>query len=97
EDIVYGKFPFTASARAFIGGERGGFIKCAAEKTSKKPLGFWIVGEHAEELVNTASSILQNGTDHIRRESMFHPSLSEGLLNAYEDAFGRCTETIKRK
>lgn len=95
KEIVYGKFPFTASGRAFIEGERSGFIKCAADKNSKKPLGFWVIGAHADELINTAAAMLSSG--NVKRESMFHPSLSEGLLNAYEDAFGMCTEIIKRK
>ncbi|MDR2426327.1 MAG: NAD(P)/FAD-dependent oxidoreductase [Endomicrobium sp.] len=97
KDIVYGKFPFTASARAFIEGERVGFIKCAVEKNTKKLLGFWIVGVHAEEIINTAAVVLKSKMNRMYRESLFHPSLSEGLLNAYEDALGKCTEIIKRK
>ena len=97
ENAVFGKFPFTASARAFLEGERSGFVKCAVDKITKKPLGFWIVGPHADELINTASVILKSGTGCMRRESVFHPSLSESLLNAYEDAFGMCTEIMKRK
>ena len=95
EGISFGKFPFTASGRAFIENERTGFVKCAVEKNSGKPLAFWIVGAHADEMINTAAVILKSGT--ISRESMFHPSLSEGLFNAYEDALGKCTEIMKRK
>lgn len=95
EGLSFGKFPFTASGRAFIEGERSGFVKCAVDNKSKKPAGFWIVGAHADEMINTAAAILKSGI--IKRESMFHPSLSEGLFNAYEDAFGMCTEIIKRK
>ena len=97
ENIVYGIFPLTASGRAFIEGERTGFIKCAADKNTKKPLAFWMVGTNADEIINTASMILTNGINHIARESLFHPSISEGLLNAYEDAFGKCTEIMKKK
>lgn len=97
ENVVYGKFPLTASGRAFIEGERAGFIKCAADKNTKKPLAFWMVGANADEIINTASMILKSAMEYIPRESLFHPSLSEGLLNAYEDAFGKCTEIMKRK
>jgi dihydrolipoamide dehydrogenase len=97
KDIVFGKFPFTASGKAFIENERTGFVKCAVDKATKKPLGFWIVGAYSDEIINTASQILISGMDHISRESIFHPSFSESLLNAYEDAFGRCTEVVKRK
>ena len=96
KDLAFGKFTFTASGRAFIENERSGFIKCAADKNTHKPLAFWIVGAHADELINTAAQILKKG-EPPSRESMFHPSLSEGLLNAYEDAFGKCAEKGKNK
>lgn len=97
KDIVFGKFPFTASGRAFIENERAGFVKCAVDRATKKPLAFWIVGAHSDELISTASQILKSGMEHISRETIFHPSLSESLLNAYEDAFGKCTELAKKK
>ncbi|MDR1474385.1 MAG: NAD(P)/FAD-dependent oxidoreductase [Endomicrobium sp.] len=97
KNIVLGKFPFTASGRAFIECERTGFVKCAIDKETQKPLAFWLVGEHSDELINTASQILASDINHISRESFFHPSLSESLLNAYEDALGKCTELPKRK
>jgi dihydrolipoamide dehydrogenase len=97
EDAVFGKFPFTASGRAFIESERAGFVKCAVDKTTEKPLAFWIVGAHSDELINIASQILKSGMKCISRETMFHPSLSESLLNAYEGALGKCTELVKNK
>ncbi len=97
KDAVFGKFPFTASGRAFIESERTGFVKCAVDKTTEKPLAFWIIGAHSDELINTASQILKSGMEYISRETMFHPSLSESLLNAYEDALGKCTELVKNK
>jgi dihydrolipoamide dehydrogenase len=97
KDAVFGKFPFAASGRAFIESERMGFVKCAVDKTTEKPLAFWIVGAHSDELINTASQILKSGMEYISRETIFHPSLSESLLNAYEDALGKCTELVKNK
>jgi dihydrolipoamide dehydrogenase len=95
QKVAFGKFPFIASSRAFVENERGGFVKCAVDKISKKPLAFWIVGAHADELINIASQILKSGMNYISRETMFHPSLGESLFNAYEDAFKKCTELIK--
>jgi dihydrolipoamide dehydrogenase len=97
KDIIFGKFPFAASGRAFIEKERTGFVKCAADRKTEKLLAFWIVGAHSDELINTASQIIVNGMGRLSRESIFHPSLSESLLNAYEDAFGRCVELVKDK
>ncbi|MDR2251410.1 MAG: NAD(P)/FAD-dependent oxidoreductase [Endomicrobium sp.] len=97
KNVSLGKFPFTASGRAFIEGERAGFVKCAVDKVTQKPLAFWLVGAHSDELINTASQILVNGTNHISRESFFHPSLCESLLNSYEDALEKCTELPKKR
>ncbi len=97
ENVIVGKFPFTASGRAFLENERSGFVKCAVDNETKKPLAFWIVGTHSDEMINTAAAILKSGITHIARESMFHPSITESLLNAYEDALGKCTEIPKRK
>jgi dihydrolipoamide dehydrogenase len=97
KNVSLGKFPFAASGRAFIEGERIGFVKCAVDKDTQKPLAFWIVGAHSDELINIASQILTNNINYISRESFFHPSLSESLLNAYEDALGKCTELPKGK
>ncbi|MCL2484836.1 MAG: NAD(P)/FAD-dependent oxidoreductase [Endomicrobia bacterium] len=91
KDALFGKFPFTASGRAFIENERSGFIKCTVDKNTEKPLAFWIIGAHADELINTAAQILKKG-ETPSREMFFHPSLSECLFNAYEDALGKCTE-----
>jgi len=96
KNIIFGKFPFTANSKAFIECERKGFIKCAVDKISKRPLAFWIIGSHSDELVNTASQILKNNVEHISRETIFHPSFSESLLNAYEDALGKCIDLPKK-
>ncbi|MDR3281882.1 MAG: NAD(P)/FAD-dependent oxidoreductase, partial [Endomicrobium sp.] len=96
KNIIFGKFPFTANSKAFIECERKGFVKCAVDKISKRPLAFWIIGSHSDELVNTASQILKNNVEHISRETIFHPSFSESLLNAYEDALGKCIDLPKK-
>ncbi|MDR1259961.1 MAG: NAD(P)/FAD-dependent oxidoreductase [Endomicrobium sp.] len=96
KNVIFGKFPFASSGRAFIENERTGFVKCGIDKLTKKPLAFWIIGAYSDEIINTASQILKSGMGHISRETMFHPSFSESLLNAYEDAFGKCVDVIKK-
>jgi dihydrolipoamide dehydrogenase len=96
KNMIFGKFPFTANSRAFIECERKGFVKCAVDEVSKKPLAFWIIGPHSDELINTASQILKNNICGISRETIFHPSLSESLLNAYDDALEKCTDFPKK-
>ncbi|MDR1942116.1 MAG: NAD(P)/FAD-dependent oxidoreductase [Endomicrobium sp.] len=96
KNVIFGKIPFTASARAFIENERTGFIKCAVDKESKKPLAFWVVGAHSDEIINCAAQIVKLGIIP-SRENFFHPSFSENIFNAYEAAFGISSEMPKKQ
>lgn len=93
-DVIYGKFPFLASARAQIEGQRTGFVKVAVEKQTERILAVWIIGTNADELADVASVILQNKTKvkDLSKNMFFHPGLSEMILNACEVALGKCTE-----
>lgn len=96
-DVIYGKFPFLASARAQIEGQRTGFIKVALEKQTERILAVWIIGTNADELINVASVMLQNKTrvKDLSKNMFFHPGLSEMILSACEVALGKCTELPK--
>lgn len=93
-DVIYGKFPFAASARAQIEGQRTGFVKAAVEKNSERILAVWIIGTNADELIDTASVIIQNkmSVKDLSKNMFFHPGFSEMILNACEAALGKCTE-----
>jgi len=93
-DVIYGKFPFAASARAQIEGQRTGFVKAAVEKNTERILAVWIIGTNADEMIDTASVIIQNkmSVKDLSKNMFFHPGFSEMILNACEAALGRCTE-----
>ncbi|MCL2389213.1 MAG: NAD(P)/FAD-dependent oxidoreductase [Elusimicrobia bacterium] len=94
ENVLTGKYPFTASGKAFIEGERQGFIKVAVDKNTHKLIGCWIIGAHSFEIIHTASQIIHSGISvkSLKPSGFFHPSLTEGLLNAITHALGCCTE-----
>jgi dihydrolipoamide dehydrogenase len=95
-NVFIGKFEFTSNARAFIENERRGFVKCALDKNNLSPLAFWIVGENADKLINTASQILKCRDKKIIKRKFFHPSLSEALYDAYADALGKRVDKVKK-
>jgi dihydrolipoamide dehydrogenase len=97
KNVLTGKFPFTVSGKAFIGGERGGFIKTALCGDTFKLIGCWIVGADAPEIIHTATMIInsQISVKNLKQSSFFHPSLSEGIFSAITHALGCCVELPK--
>lgn len=94
EKMSVGRFPFAANSRAFIEGERAGWVKVIADKASGVLLGGQIIGQGAEELIALLSlSIRHKLKIHdLKRELFFHPSLSETIYSAVENAAGKCVE-----
>lgn len=87
-DIIVGKAPYSANAKALIVGSRDGFAKIIAEKSSRKILGIHIIGEKATELIAEASLAvtykltLEDFAENIHS----HPILGEILKDACETA-----------
>src|SRR5262249_50706801 len=52
DDVAVGRFPFSASARAQMYGEKGGWVKTIHETRYGELLGMVLVGPQATELVN---------------------------------------------
>ena len=60
-DYVVGKSLMSANSKALITGNRDGFAKILAEKSTGKILGVHIVGEKASELIAEASLAISAG------------------------------------
>ncbi len=88
KNISYGKINFISNARAQIEFEKTGWVKAAVDKDSGKILGIWIIGENADELINTASVIIkaEMTPDDLSKNMFFHPGLSEIIFDACESA-----------
>ncbi|MHB9155969.1 MAG: dihydrolipoyl dehydrogenase, partial [Endomicrobiales bacterium] len=93
-----GRFPFSANSRSFIEGERTGWAKVLADKKTGVLLGGQVIGPSAEELAALLGLAIRHKlTLHdLRRELFFHPSLSEALHAACEDALKKCVELPKK-
>lgn len=92
--MITGRFPLAASSRAFIEGERTGWVKIIADKASGRVIGGQVIGPHAEDLIAVIGMAIRHKlTVHdLRRELFFHPSLSEAIHGACEDATGSCVD-----
>jgi len=89
-DVKVGKFPFTANSKARILGESGGLVKIVSEKKYDEVLGVHLVGPHATDLIAEACAALEleATTESIAKTIHAHPTLSEAMMEAAEDALG---------
>jgi dihydrolipoamide dehydrogenase len=91
DDVAVGRFPFSASARAQMYGEKAGFAKTISETRYGELLGIVIVGPQATELVNAGVvGISAESTIETLADSMAaHPTLAEALKEAALMSLGR--------
>lgn len=90
-EIKVGKFPFAASGKAAALGDQTGFVKVIFDAKYGEWLGCHIIGPDATELIAEAvTARTLETTAHEIMEAMHpHPTLSEGVMEAARDAYGR--------
>jgi dihydrolipoamide dehydrogenase len=83
-DVLVGKFPFAANAKASIYGERQGFVKVVSEDKYGEVLGLHIVGPHASDLILEGGLALsmEATLDEIEATIHAHPTLGETIHEA---------------
>jgi dihydrolipoamide dehydrogenase len=98
-EVVTGRFPFAAAAKAVVADETDGFVQVVADARTKQLLGVQIVGPHATDLISEAAALVQVEAtlDELAETIHPHPTLSEALLEAGLDALGRPLHTMTRK
>ena len=91
--------PFSASARAFIEGERQGWVKVTVNKATGHILSAQIVGPRADDLIQIFSIAISNKLkiEDFRREIFFHPGFSEAAYCALEDSLKKCVELPRKQ
>ena len=89
-EIKVGKFPFAANSKASIVGSHDGFIKVVADKKYGEILGVHIIGPQATELIAEAVTAmeLEATIDDMIFTIHAHPTLSEGMLDAFGSVEG---------
>jgi len=86
-EISVGRSFFKANGRSAAHNETVGEIRVVRDNSTNKILGVTIVGAEAAELI-AAARLLLGSTEKITELSFPHPTVSEVLKEAVEDAFG---------
>lgn len=90
KDIKVGRFPFQANGKALGLGESTGFVKVIVDSQYGEILGAHIVGIEASELLPELTIAQQNELtiEEIAHNIHAHPTLSEAIMEAAEEALG---------
>ena len=92
-------FPFVASGRALSTRATDGFVKVIGKKSNGLVLGVHIMGPHASDLIAEATLAIEMGAtiEDIALTVHAHPTTSESIMEACEDALGLPIHTMKRR
>ena len=85
-EVTVGKAAFRSNGRSIAHNESIGEIRVIREKDSDKILGITMVGATVTEMISTAR-VLLGSTEKIVDICFAHPTVSEVLKEAWEDAF----------
>jgi len=86
-DVTVGKSFFKVNGRSTAHNETVGEIRAVRDSSTNKIIGITMVGSIVTELIN-AARVLIGSTEKITEVSFAHPTVSEVLKEAAEDAFG---------
>ena len=89
-EVVVGKAAFRPFGKPMAIGEQDGFVKIVAEKKYGEVLGVHMIGPHVTDMIaaGVAAIRLEATIDFMAETIHAHPTLSEVMLEAYEDATG---------
>ena len=89
-DVSVGKFAFRPLGKAMASTHQDGFVKVVAEKKYGEVLGVHMVGHGVTDMIHQAVvAIKLEATVDVMVDTIHaHPTMSEAVLEAYEDAIG---------
>ena len=90
-DVLVGRFPFSASARAQTSGETEGLVKVVADSKYGEILGVHIIGADASEMIPESALALklEATLEDIAATIHAHPTLAEATMEAALAATGQ--------
>ncbi len=96
--VKIGKFPFAASGRAMAVSETDGFIKVIIDETDHQLLGVAIVGPEASDLISESALALEMCAfaEDVALTVHPHPTLGEGVMEAFKHALGEAVHIMNR-
>lgn len=89
--VKVGKFPFQAAGKALGLGDYAGFVKLVVDESNGQLLGAHMIGPEVSELLPELTLAQQNklSVEAIANNIHAHPTLSEAILEAAENALGK--------
>ncbi len=99
KQLLVGKFPYNASGRALSVDKPVGFVKVIGDAKTHGLLGVGIVGAEASNLISEASLAIECGLllEDVAETIHPHPTLSEMIAEACEQALGKCVHLPFKK
>ena len=93
-----GRFHFRGLAKSHVIGEITGMIKVVSDAQNDQILGVHMIGPHATDLIHEATVAMGLGAkaSDIGRMVHAHPTLSEVLMEAFEDVHGQAIHLPKK-
>ena len=97
-NIKIGKFPFAASGKAAAMAENVGLVKIIGDAGSGKLLGMHILGPEAPSLIGEGVLAIEQGmkVSDIAEAVHPHPTLSEAVMEAAENFFGKAIHIVNK-
>jgi len=98
KEVKIGKFPWAVSGRALALSETAGFAKVVVDAEQNQVLGLTIVGPEASDLISEGSLAIEMGAyaEDIALTIHPHPTLSEGLGEAFKHALKEAVHIINK-
>ncbi len=89
-DVKVGKFSLRGLGKMMAMGETEGLVKVVADAQYGEVLGVHIMGPHATDMIGepTTAMSLEATLEDMVRVIHAHPTVTEGLLEGFEDALG---------
>jgi dihydrolipoamide dehydrogenase len=97
--VSIGRFPYTASGKAYAEKHTEGFVKMVADANNGEILGIHIIGKGATELVSFSTLAIKNKLKVKDLEEILycHPTYAEGIMEAVEDVNKRSIHLPPKK
>ncbi len=95
-DVTIGKFAFRPLGKAMATGEQEGFVKVVADRKYGEVLGVHMIGAHVTDMIHEAvvALKLEATLEYMVDTIHAHPTMSEAVLEAFEDALGHAIHKI---
>jgi dihydrolipoamide dehydrogenase len=95
-EVSIGKFMFRPLGKAMATGEQEGFVKVVCDKKYGEVLGVHMLGAHVTDMIQegVVALKLEATLDYMVDTIHAHPTMSEAVLEAFEDASGHAIHKV---